>query len=71
MRAKSPVETPMRTPLELATALGLSPITVTKFCREGQISSIKVGKLYRIPASEFARVLREGVAPVLEREAAS
>lgn len=56
-------ETPpaMRTPQELATALGLRPQTVMKFCREGRIQSIKVGRLYRIPAGEFARVLREGV----------
>lgn len=52
----------MRTPRELATALGLKPVTVTKFCREGKVASIKVGKLYRIPEEEFTRVLREGIS---------
>ena len=51
----------MRTPQELATALGLKDQTVMKFCREGRIEHIKVGRLYRIPAAEFERVLREGV----------
>lgn len=51
----------MRTPQQLATALGLKAQTVMKFCREGRIQSIKVGRLYRIPASEFERVLSEGV----------
>lgn len=61
---------PMRTPAELAAALGLAPLTVTKFCRDGRIASIKVGKLYRIPDSEFARVLREGVPRETEDSAA-
>lgn len=51
----------MRTPQELAAALGLKDQTVMKFCREGRIEHIRVGKLYRIPATEFERVLREGV----------
>lgn len=51
----------MRTPQELAAALGLKDQTVMKFCREGRIEHIKVGRLYRIPAQEFDRVLREGV----------
>lgn len=57
------VQTPpaMRTPQELAAVLDIKPETVMKFCREGRIKSIKVGRLYRIPAPEFDRVLREGV----------
>lgn len=51
----------MRTPQELAAALGLKDQTVMKFCREGRIDHIRVGRLYRIPATEFDRVLREGV----------
>lgn len=64
MRENTKTPPAMRTPQELAAALGLQPQTVMKFCREERIKCIRVGRLYRIPAPEFDRVLREGVPQV-------
>ena len=50
-------------PRELADALGVAYETVVGYCREGDIKTIRVGKLYRIPMEEYNRVLREGIPP--------
>lgn len=52
-----------KTPAELADALNIGYPTVVEYCRSGAIHNIRIGKLYRIPAAEYDRVLREGVQP--------
>ena len=53
---------------ELATAIGVSPATVTKWIRDGKVSAYQVGPYelspYRITATEAARIIREYGPPV-------
>lgn len=45
---------------ELSAVLGLSKTTVTKWCRDGTVPSLKVGHQWRIPANfETLRKMEE------------
>lgn len=47
---------------ELARALRVHPETVKRHIRAGRIKAVWAGLGWRIPADEFRRVLRDGVA---------
>lgn len=49
---------------EVAEYLGdaFSPVTVRRWCRDGIIKAVKIGKRWVIPESEARRIKREGVA---------
>lgn len=54
---------PMRSPEDLAKALGVKTQTIQLWCRMGRIRHVRAGILYRIPDDEFQRVLDQGVPP--------
>lgn len=44
----------LRTPRQVAEQLQLQPRTITKWCREGKIDAVKVGRVWRIVAPQEA-----------------
>jgi excisionase family DNA binding protein len=46
---------------EAISSLGVSRSTVQRACADGRIRSTRVGRTYRIPESEVARVLADGL----------
>jgi len=48
---------------DFAEAASLAQVTVWKWVREGRISSTKLGRARRIPASELTRLIEQGTAP--------
>lgn len=59
----------MRDPIELLTiqetanALRLKPSCIRRWIRESKVTSVHVGRLVRIPASEVDRIIRAGTSP--------
>lgn len=47
---------PFRTTQELAEVLGVDPKTVRRYIEAGEITATRIGRQYRIPADEFARL---------------
>jgi len=45
---------------EVATYLDVHPITIYRWCREGRLPSLKVGKSWRVPRSALEEFLRRG-----------
>jgi excisionase family DNA binding protein len=45
---------------DLAAALHVSRMTVWRWAKEGRISTIRIGKLYRISDEGFQRILQQG-----------
>lgn len=54
----------MRTTQELANACKISNITINRLCRSGKIKAVRIGNSWRIPDSEFDRVLKEGTSEI-------
>ena len=54
------------TTFEAADRLGVSPSTVLRMCKEGELKAIRPRRDYKIPETEVERML----APVREREEA-
>lgn len=50
------------TPAEVAEHLGIAAQTVREMCREGQLRTVKFGKLYLIPRAEIQRLTGEALA---------
>jgi excisionase family DNA binding protein len=48
---------------EFATALGITPACVRRWILERRITTVKVGRLVRIPSSEVGRLVRSGLRP--------
>lgn len=46
---------------EVADALGVSPYSVGRWCREGLLKAVKLRKEWRIPRAELERVLAQGL----------
>ncbi|MHA1330914.1 MAG: helix-turn-helix domain-containing protein [Candidatus Hodarchaeales archaeon] len=46
---------------DIAELLGLNWRTVQRYVKDGRIKAIKVGRQWRIPAEEYARIKKEGV----------
>ena len=46
---------------EVAKLLGVSPITVRKWIKQGKIHAIKLGRKYAIPATEIDKIIDRGV----------
>lgn len=44
---------------EVAKLLKLNPQTVRRYCRDGELASVKVGKGWRVPASSLSKLLDE------------
>jgi len=53
---------------EFATALRVKPSCVRRWLLEEKITSIHVGRLVRIPASEVDRLIQAGTRPARTRE---
>jgi excisionase family DNA binding protein len=51
------------TPDELAALLRVTPQAIYNWIREGLITSVKIGRVRRIPATEVERLIREGTQP--------
>jgi excisionase family DNA binding protein len=49
------------TPEEVAAGLKVSPKTVMRLLRTRRMRGVKVGGQWRVPVTEYNRVLREGV----------
>lgn len=49
------------TPREVSKILGVSYITVTRWCRAGRIRALKLGHQWRISEEEVDRIISEGV----------
>jgi excisionase family DNA binding protein len=45
---------------ELAAALTVSRMTVSRWVKEGRISVIRVGRLYRLSDEHFQQILKQG-----------
>lgn len=52
---------PVYTVEELAAEFGCHPDSVRNWIRRGWITPLKIGRLVRIPGSEVARFLSQGV----------
>ena len=48
---------------EFAQALGVTTACVRRWILERRIASIKVGRLVRLPFSEVARIIEDGLRP--------
>ena len=46
-------------PEEIAKAWSLNEATVRRWCRNGTLPAVKLGKQWRIPEGELRRVLRD------------
>jgi len=46
---------------DLAIHFKINMDTAQRMCRDGRIRTTKVGRYFRIPESEWKRLLREGV----------
>lgn len=53
----------MYTVEEVAEYLHVSPQVLGRWIREGRVRGLKMGRNWRIPPDEYARILREGVPP--------
>jgi excisionase family DNA binding protein len=56
-------DTHLLTVKEFASPLKLKPSCVRRWIRERKITTIRVGRLIRIPASEIDRVIAQGTRP--------
>ena len=45
-------------PRQVGEQLGLTPRTITRWCREGKIIGLKLGRVWRIPQSSVRKVRR-------------
>ncbi len=54
-------EKPFYRPDELAAIAEVSPKTVQRWLREGQIEHIHLGRVLRIPRAQMVRILAEGL----------
>jgi excisionase family DNA binding protein len=52
---------------EFAAALGVRPSCIRRWILERRISSVKVGRLVRIPALEIERMINEGLRTYQKR----
>jgi len=46
---------------DLAELLNVNKDTAQRMCRDGRVRTVMAGRYYRIPESEWKRLLREGV----------
>ena len=47
---------------EVAKRLKLHPVTITRYIREGKLSALKFGRVWRIKEEELDHILKEGIA---------
>lgn len=48
---------------EVAAYLAVHPITIYRWCREGRLPCLKVGKAWRVPRPALEEFLRQGLRP--------
>lgn len=44
---------------EVASRLRVSKMTVSRWCTSGELSAIRIGRMWRIPAEELQRFIAE------------
>ena len=49
------------TPLEVSRLFSINIQSTRLYIREGLIKTVRIGRNYRIPASEVNRILKEGI----------
>lgn len=52
---------PLWSPRVVALHFDVKPTTVVRWCREGKIKAVKVGRVWRIPEDEVVRLQRAGL----------
>lgn len=55
-------KTKLLTPIEVGERLGVTPRTITRWCREEKIKAFKLGRVWRIPESSVDALIWEGLA---------
>jgi excisionase family DNA binding protein len=53
----------MYTVEEVAEYLHVSPQVLSRWIREGRVRALRMGRNWRIPPDEYAKILREGIPP--------
>jgi len=48
---------------QVATYLGVHPMTVYRWCRDGRLPALKIGKSWRVPRTALEDFLRHGMRP--------
>lgn len=59
---------PLMTVDQIATRLNVTPHTVNRWLRDGDLAGYKVGKEWRVEPDDFERFLRERYRPEKEKE---
>lgn len=59
-------DTPLLSVPQFANALGAKPSCIRRWILLRKITSVKVGRLIRIPSSEIVRLVNQGIRPARE-----
>lgn len=51
----------LMSPAEVGYHVGVRPRTVARWCREGKIDAVKVGRVWRVHRTTVKRIVRRGV----------
>lgn len=51
----------LMSPAEVSRFVGVKPRTVARWCREGKIDALKVGRVWRVHRTEVKRIVRRGL----------
>jgi excisionase family DNA binding protein len=51
---------------QFAAALGVTPACIRRWILERKITTVKLGRLIRVPASEVERLVESGLRPARE-----
>ena len=56
-------QTPLLSVLQFANSLGVTPACIRRWILERKITTVKLGRLIRVPASEVERLVSSGLRP--------
>ena len=59
-------ETPLLSVPEFANALRVKPSCIRRWILLRKITTVKVGRLIRIPSWEIARLVKKGIRPAMD-----
>jgi excisionase family DNA binding protein len=51
----------LMSPAEVGRIVGVRPRTVARWCREGKIDALKIGRVWRINRATVKRIVKKGV----------
>jgi len=51
----------LMSPAEVGRIVGVRPRTVARWCREGKIDALKMGRVWRINRATVKRIVKKGV----------